>query len=470
MTTPNNPNLDPGAPFSQEAEEATIGSILIDPTQFTPIHAFLKAEDFFLLRHQYIYNAMKRIQERHEPIDLITVAEELDNQDKLEAIGGRAYLLKILDSVGTSIHAEVYAHLVERTSIRRKLMVAADEIKKIAMSEDNNIDLVVVEAQTLLSEASERQMTNGAWLQDVLSDLYDKTEYLIQNKLKSAYPSGFVDLDALLGGGVEAPDLTIVAGRPSMGKSSFLICWVYNLLDWMIESGNRFTIFCGSTETSQEQFARRLVSIASGVMDIKIRTGNLKPDEARRFTEQIGDLSRHNLYIDDTSGLTPMQLESSLSLLRRQHDCKIAFMDGMYEMKTGIKRIDNSDNETAKYGRIAKDLKAICKNQKMPLIVTHQLNRGVENRSDKRPRLSDLRSSGDIEQAADKVLFVYRDEYYNENTEFPNQADIIVAKQRNGATGVVALYFEKSITKFQNAATQRILDTYPSEPASHWTD
>lgn len=455
MTIPNG-TIDMGAPFSQEAEEATLGSILIDPTQFTMVNAFLKAEDFFLLRHQYIYASMQRIQDRGEPIDPITLADDLEKFSHLENIGGRSYLIQILNNTGTSFYAEVYARLVERTSIRRKLMVAADAIKKLAMREDNDVESVVLEAHTLLTDASERQIVNGAWLSEVLSDLYDKTEYLIMNKQKSAYPSGFTDLDGLMGGGVEVPDFTVVAARPAMGKSSFIISWVYNLLEWQIRTNQNFAIFCGTTETNQEQFARRLVSIASNVMDVKIRTGNLKPQEAARFTKQIGDLSRHMLYIDDTTGMTPLQLESTLSMLRRQHNCKIAFMDGMYEMKTGIAKLDNSDNETAKYGRIAKDLKAICKNQHLPIVATHQLNRGVESRSDKRPRLSDLRSSGDIEQAADKVLFLYRDSYYNEATEFPNQADVIVAKQRNGPTGVVSLYFDPSITRFMNATIHRI--------------
>lgn len=456
MSTPPNTNLDFSAPFSQEAEESTLGSILIDPTQLIPVKAFLKSGDFFLLRHQYIFAAMLRVHDRNEPVDPITVAEDLENFEHLENIGGRAYLVQLLNSTGTSFYAEVYGRLVERTSIRRKLMLAADKIKQLAIDETKDIDTIISESDSLLIDASERQDVNGKWLHEALSDLYDKTEYLMINKRKNAYPTGFTDLDGLLGGGIETPDLTIVAGRPAMGKSSFIVSWIYNLLNWMIETGEQFTIFVGTTETNTEQFSRRLVSIASRVMDIKIRTGNLNPDEAARFTKQIGQLSNHLLYIDDTTGMTPLQLESTLSMLRRQHNCKICFMDGMYEMKTGIAKIDDSDSETAKYGRIAKDLKAIAKNQKMPVVTTHQLNRGVENRSDKRPRLSDLRASGDIEQAADKVLFLYRDEYYNEATEFPNQADVIVAKQRNGAIGTVALYFEKTLTKFMNANVQKV--------------
>lgn len=456
MTIPPNTTLDPGAPFSQEAEESTLGSIFIDPTQLILIKAFLKADDFFLLRHQYIYASMLRVQDRNEPVDLITVAEDLENFGHLTNIGGRAYLVQLLNNTGMSFYAEVYARLVERTSIRRKLMSAADKIKQLATDETKDIDTIISESDRLLIQASERQAVNGQWLHEALSDLYDKTEYLMMNERKSAYPTGFRDLDGILGGGVETPDLTIVAGRPAMGKSSFIISWIYNLLNWMIETGERFTIFAGTTETNTEQFTRRLVSIASGVMDIKIRTGKLKPEEAGKFTEQIGQLSKHLIYIDDTTGMTPLQLESSLSMLRRQHNCKICFMDGIYEMKTGYAKLDNSDSETAKYGRIAKDLKAIAKNQHMPVIATHQLNRGVENRSDKRPRLSDLRASGDIEQAADKVLFLYRDEYYNEDTEFPNQADVIIAKQRNGATGTVALYFEKTLTKFMNATVHKV--------------
>ena len=219
MSTPPNTSIDPGAPFSQEAEEAVIGSILIDPSAYVSVAAFLKADDFFLLRHQYIWQGFERLNTRAEPIDLITLAEELENMEVLDNIGGRAYLVQLLNNTGTSVYAEVYGRLVERTSIRRKLMVTADEIKKLAMDESLNIDTVVGDAESKLFNVTESQVKRDfvpMW--DALSAYYDRMEYMLQNSSEAAgTPTGYRDLDALLGG-FQKSDLLIFAGRPGMGK------------------------------------------------------------------------------------------------------------------------------------------------------------------------------------------------------------------------------------------------------------
>lgn len=442
-------------PFSQEAEQNVLSAILIDFTLMKTIKAIISAEDFFMVRHEMIFRAMERLDAKGEPVDLVTLAAELP-ADKLEGVGGRTYLVKLMNVAGTSIYGEVYARLVKRTSVRRKLIAAARAIEAFAYDESLNIEEVESQSLNEVSTALERTRSQGAWFSDVASTIYDQVERAVRDKVLNAIPTGFYDLDKMHGGGLDA-GLTVLAGRTGMGKSSMMDSILYNQIIMMAEGKiDPFTIFYATTERTKEEVVRRVTSIASEIADVKLRTGNLTGDEAAKFTKQIGIISEARVYIDDTPAVTPAQLESTANWLVRQHGCKLVLHDGAYRSTTGVPRLDNGDNVHAKYSRIYFDLKNASTRLNVPILTTHQLNREADKRNDHRPRLSDLTGSGTIEQECNNVWFIYRDAVYNEASDTPNQADIIVAKQRNGPTGVVPIYYEATYTKFMNASINRV--------------
>jgi replicative DNA helicase len=291
MTKPTDINNDPGAPFSQEAEEAVLGSILLDPSQYITLSAFLKANDFFMLRHNYIWQALERLNQRGEPIDHITLAEELENMATLDLIGGRAYLIQLVNNTGTAMYAEVYGRLVERAAIRRRLMAASDEIKRLAQDEALNIEHVIGEAESKLFTVTETQVKREfvpMW--EALSAYYDRMEYMLQHRNEAAgLPTGFRDLDQLLGG-FQKSDLIIFAGRPGTGKTSFLLTTAMNVARF----GSRVAIF--TMEMGVEQMVQRMMAMETGINVQKLRLARLDAKEAARFTEAVGRISNFHIF------------------------------------------------------------------------------------------------------------------------------------------------------------------------------
>jgi replicative DNA helicase len=449
MTRPQNPILsDMNVPFSQEAEQATIGAVLVNPSVFVMLAAFLKPEDFYLVRHQYIWKAMYNIQERNEPLDLVTVAEELTNTNKFDEMESYSYLIKLSTETPSSINAEAYARLVERTSVRRRLMQVAEEIKLLAQDEQSTLENVIADAEAKLFGVSDSQVKRSFTpLYEGLSNYYDHVERLtVESKGVIGVPSGFTDLDQLLGG-FQRSDLLVFAGRPGMGKTAWMLSAALN----SAKAGARVAIF--TMEMGVEQIVQRIVAMESGINVQNLRLGRLSTQEKSLFTEVVGRLSRLNIYIDDTPALSPLEIRTKARRLAHEHGLDIIIVDYMQLMNAG-KGYENNRVQEISY--ISRSLKELARELNVPLISAAQLSRAVEQRNDKRPVLSDLRESGSIEQDADIVMFLYRDEVYNEATEFPNQADIIVAKHRNGPTGTISLYFEKSLTKFTDAVTHRV--------------
>lgn len=441
---------DPNAPFSQEAEEATLGSILIDPHQFTAVSQHIERADcFFLLRHQYIWQAMLDVKSDDMPLDFLVVANRLEEVGKLDEIGGRGYLMQLINCVPTSIYAEMYAQLVKRTWMRRMLMTAADKIKSFALDEEASIDNVIAQADSIWLEAtSASTKRNGAWFGDIISELYEEVERAIVNGGQlSGISTGYRDLDPLIHG-FDKGELIIVAGRPGMGKSALLDCLAINI------ASQGIPVFYATSERGRKQAVTRMQQIITTIPGWKFKSGKLTQQEVARYTEFIGEYNNLPIYFNDDAMPTPRTIRAQADWMIKRHGCQIILFDGMYRAKTGNDRIDEKD--ITRYGRIALELKSIARSLDVPLVTTHQLNRNLEQRSDKRPMMSDLRESGRIEEEADKILFLYRDEVYNEATEFPNQADVIVAKHREGATGTIALYFEKSLTKFMDASVHRV--------------
>ncbi len=444
MTTMNTTAL----PFSQEAEEAVIGSVLMNPPVYVQLASFLHADDFYLVRHQHIWRAFERISENNMPIDMLVLVEVLENMGKLDDVGGQAHLIQLASNTPSPYNAEIYGRIVERASIRRRLIMAADDIRKMAMNEDSTLESVLSEAEARLFSVSDIQTRRSfvpMW--QALSDYYDRMEQLLSRRGQAlGVPSGFRDLDLLLGG-FQKSDLLVFAGRPGMGKTSFLLTVALNAA----RVGARVAIF--TMEMGVEQIVQRMVSMESRINVQKLRLANLTPQEGARFTEVIGRLSHLAIYIDDTPALTPLDIRTKARRLYHEQGLDMIIVDYM-QLMSGGRGLENNRVQEISY--ISRSLKELARELNVPLISAAQLSRAVEQRQDKRPLLSDLRESGSIEQDADIVMFLYRDEMYNEATEYPGQADIIVAKHRNGPTGVVSLYFEKELTRFMDVNHHRV--------------
>lgn len=435
-------------PFSQEAEEAVIGSVLMNPPVYVQLASFLHADDFYLVRHQHIWRAFERISENNMPIDMLVLVEVLENMGKLDDVGGQAHLIQLASNTPSPYNAEIYGRIVERASIRRRLIMAADDIRKMAMNEDSTLESVLSEAEARLFSVSDIQTRRSfvpMW--QALSDYYDRMEQLLSRRGQAlGVPSGFRDLDLLLGG-FQKSDLLVFAGRPGMGKTSFLLTVALNAA----RVGARVAIF--TMEMGVEQIVQRMVSMESRINVQKLRLANLTPQEGARFTEVIGRLSHLAIYIDDTPALTPLDIRTKARRLYHEQGLDMIIVDYM-QLMSGGRGLENNRVQEISY--ISRSLKELARELNVPLISAAQLSRAVEQRQDKRPLLSDLRESGSIEQDADIVMFLYRDEMYNEATEYPGQADIIVAKHRNGPTGVVSLYFEKELTRFMDVNHHRV--------------
>jgi replicative DNA helicase len=435
-------------PYSQEAEEAVLGAVMVNPDSFLAVASFLTPEDFYILRHQYIWEAMQRLGERNEPIDYLTVQDELRTLQRLADIGGPAYLTQLINRVPTSVHAEIYGRLVERASLRRRLLVAADEIKALAYDEELGIEQVTNDAESRLFRVTERNIRRDVIsLRQALGDYFDRVSHLIQYPNEtSGLPTGFRDIDILLGG-LQKSDLLIFAGRPGMGKTSFLL----SVTSQAARTGARIAIF--SMEMGADQIVQRLISMETGINSQRLRLGQLTQQEWNRFVQATGRMENLRIFIDDSPALTPLQLRTKCRRLAHEHGLDLIIVDYL-QLMNGGGTFENNRVQEISY--ISRSLKELARELNVPLFTAAQLSRAVEQRQDKRPQLSDLRESGSIEQDADIVMFLYRDVVYNDATEFPNRADVIVSKHRNGPTGVVSLHFDGSLTKFTDAKTQNI--------------
>jgi replicative DNA helicase len=444
-------NIDmlPGqAPFSQEAEEAVIGAVIVNPEAFLAVASFIQPEDFYFLRHQYIWEAMQRISERSEDIDFVSVQDELRALGRLNDIGGAARLTQLTTSAPSSMHAELYGRIVERTSLRRRLLEAADEIKRLAVNEEITIEKVTDEAESRLFRVTERNLRREIIpMRVAVSDYFDRIEHLMQSDQQQlGLPTGFKDMDELLGG-MQKSDLLIFAGRPGMGKTSFLLSMALNAA----KLDGRIAIF--SMEMGHEQLIQRMIAMETSINTQKLRKGELSQQEYARFVTAAGRLSEHNIFIDDTPAQSPLQMRTKCRRLAHEYGLDLVVVDYMQLMNAGGQYENNRVQEIS---YISRSMKELARELNVPVFSAAQLSRAVEQRQDKRPQLSDLRESGGIEQDADLVMFLYRDIIYNDATEFPNMAEVIVAKHRNGPTGTVQLHFDKTLTKFSDARTQTI--------------
>lgn len=435
-------------PHSREAEEAVIGSVLINPEAYYDVAQFLKADDFYFHRNQYIWNAYVRLNERRAPIDFLTVSEELEQTGHLGEIGGAAYLTALINNVPSSLHADAYGHIVEETAIRRKMLEAANKIAKLAYQEELGIEAVMDDSEKAIFGVSERRLTRDLQtIQQVLGDYYDRIGQLAaRDEEIFGVPTGFIDLDRLLGG-LQPSDLLIVAGRPGQGKTGFLLSVAKNAAQ---QFKKKVAIF--SLEMSNEQLVQRIIAQETGIDMQRLRTGKLEDNEWPLFTQSLETLGNTRIFLDDTPAITPIQLRTKCRRLHMEFGLDLVIVDYL-QLMGGDSRVDNRVQEVS---YISRNLKVLARELNVPVFAAAQLSRAVEQRADKRPVLSDLRESGSLEQDADIVMFIYRPDQYEQDTVKQNLAEIMIAKHRNGPVGSVELVFRKSLAKFENAATRHV--------------
>jgi replicative DNA helicase len=440
--------IDRMPPHSVEAEEAVLGSILIDPDVIFRVGEFLAGEDFYIIKNQWVWEACRALHERREPIDFVTVTHELEARSQLDEIGGATYISHLINVVPTAIHAGGYGHIVERTANRRRLLRAASEIAQLAYDESGDDDLVNDRAeQSILSARRSRGVRDTRPITQVLKDYYERIRYLYEHRGEPlGVPTGFIDLDRMLGG-LQKSDFIVVAARPSMGKTGLM-------LNVALNASQRFHqhVAVFSLEMSGGQVCERLVAQQSGIDSQRLRFGQLTDEDWPMFVQTTSGLCDVGIWIDDTPALSPMQLRAKARRLHAECGLDLIVVDYLQLMSVD-RRAENRNQEVT---QISQSLKNLARELNIPVLVASQLSRAVEQRADKRPVLSDLRDSGAIEQDSDVIMFIYRDAMYNESCETPNVAELIVAKHRKGPTGTVELYWRDSLTQFQSAVRREV--------------
>jgi replicative DNA helicase len=440
------PATSTAVPHSREAEEAVVGAVFINSEVYYDIAQFLTADDFYIHRHKWIWEAFTHLHEQRIPIDLLTVSDELDRRGQLGELGGPAYLTSLVNQVPSSLNAESYGRIVEGYSVRRKMINAANQIASIAYNERTSVDDVMDEAEKAVFNVSERRLKHDLQpISTVLSDYYDRIDDLAKRPDDiHGVPTGFIDLDKMLTG-LQPSDLLIIAGRPGQGKTGFLLSIAKNA---GLTHKKHVAIF--SLEMSNEQVVQRLIAQETGIDSQRLRTGQLHEEEWPLFTHAIEVFGDTHIYLDDTPAITPLQLRTKCRRLHMEFGIDLIIIDYL-QLMGGDTRNDNRVQEVS---YISRNLKILARELNVPVLAAAQLSRAVEQRSDKRPVLSDLRESGSLEQDADIVMFIYRPDQYEKDTVKQNVAEIIIAKHRNGPVGSVELVFRGALAKFENAATR----------------
>lgn len=439
-------SLDKILPHNSEAEEAMIGSLFIDNEAILKVVDYVSSDDFYSPANAAVYQSISNLFQQKSPIDLVTVSEELERQGLLETIGGALYLSRLVNSVPTASHVLQYATIVKEKKTLRDLIVVAQDISALGYAESEKIDVILDHAeQSLLGIGHKSLKQNFVALRSMLTDTFDRIDHLHRNRGQlRGVPTGFHELDFLLGG-LQKSDLVILAARPSMGKTSFALNLALNAA-----TKHKIGVAIFSLEMSRDQLADRLLSSTSGVDAWKLRTGNLYEDDFAKIGEAMAVLDEAPVYIDDSANITVMEMRAKARRLKSEHGLGLIVIDYLQLMG------GNSENRVQEISEISRSLKGLARELDVPVIALSQLNRALEMRPDKRPQLSDLRESGSIEQDADVVVFIYREEYYDKDTDRKNIAEILVRKHRNGPIGSVDLFFIGGQMKFVDLEKKRV--------------
>ncbi|MCL4803936.1 MAG: replicative DNA helicase [Anaerolineae bacterium] len=436
-------------PHSVEAEEAVLGSLLIDPDAIYEVASFLKPDAFYRAQNRWIYESILALNERRVPLDVVTLIEELRHREVLDEIGGEPTVINLLNAVPTSINAEAYGRMVEAASTRRKLILAAGSIAKLAYNEAEDINVVLDRSELALFSISEQRTNRDLKpVREIAGDYLERIELLRERGDEFiGIPTGFNDLDRMLSG-LNKSDLIIVAARPGMGKTALQNAVALNAAR---RYNKRVAIF--NLEMSGEQLVQRMIAAETRIDSQRLRRGDLADHEWAIFLEALGRLSETKIFIDDTPSITPMQLRTKCRRLYAEHGLDLIMIDYLQLMSAE----HPTSNRVQEVSEISRELKGLARELDVPVVAAAQLSRAVEQRQNKRPVLSDLRDSGSIEQDADVVMFIYRDDYYNpETSERPNIAEVNVAKHRNGPTGSIDLFWHGKLATFRNLHKQEV--------------
>ncbi len=444
---------------AREAERAVLGGLMLETHRFDTVIQVIKENDFDGKDHQIIFQSMSELVEENKPLDPLTVSEKLDNKNSLNKVGGKGYLIKLATSTPSAANLEAYAEIIRQRSITRKLMKANSDISELISNPQGQDGATLLDkAESMIFALNDETNLNDQNLQsmrelipstmDRLHELSNKSDGLIGSS------TGFKDLDNKLQG-LQKGDLVVVAGRPSMGKTSFAMNIAENVL---LDDDSNGAVLIFSLEMPGESLTTRLLSGMTKLNQQNVRSGMLKDDELRILLQQSEKLKNMPLWIDDSSILSPMELRAKARRLARteKDGLSLIVVDYLQLMQLPLS-IENRVNQISE---ISRSLKSLAKELNVPVIALSQLNRAVEQRPNKRPIMADLRDSGAIEQDADVILFIYRDEVYNEDSEQGNKAEIIIGKQRNGPIGTVNLTFLKEFTRFENFSSDSFYESF----------
>jgi replicative DNA helicase len=428
-----------------------LGSLLIDGDSFTKIADLLHSEDFFDERHRHIFACMQTLHDKRSPIDLLTLSEQLKSTKKLDAIGGAAYLTELTNYVPTASHLEQYAQIVADKAIRRRLIKASQDIASVGSDESKSLQELIEEAESKLFEVSQRHVRQDITsLESILGDSFDRLDDLHRNKggLRGI-PTGLRDLDKLIAG-LQRSDLFVLAARPSMGKTALMLNIALNIAT----KAKQGAVLLFSLEMAKEQLVDRLLAAEAGVDAWKLRTGEgLTDEDFERISAAMGELAEAPIFIDDTSGITVSDLRTKARRMHHQHPLAAIMVDYL-QLMSGGSRFATTANRVQEISEISRSLKILARELNVPVVALSQLSRSVESRSPQIPQLADLRESGSIEQDADVVAFIYREEYYNPNSNRANITDVLIKKHRNGPVGNIELYFDRNQQRLRDLDTR----------------
>ncbi len=427
-----------------------LGAILIDDEVLASVSDRLKPNDFYDKRHATVYDAMFRLYEHHKPIDLLTLSDELTKKDELEIVGGSAYLTELTNYVPTAAHAGAYADMIAQKAVRRRLIKASTDIAELGFNEEKNIQELLETAEAELFSVSDAGVKQDlVSLEHILTESFDRIEELHRDKGKlRGVKTSYRDFDNLTAG-LQKSDLLILAARPAMGKSTFALNLAYN-----IAAREKQAVLVFSLEMSKEQLVDRMLAEAAGVDAWNIRTGNLSDEDFEKLSGAMGEMAEAPIFIDDTPGLTVLELRTKAR--REAHNQPLGLIVVDYlQLMSGSGRGGNEFNRVQEVSEISRGLKLIARELNVPVLALSQLSRSVESRNPQIPQLADLRESGSIEQDADLVMFLYREDYYNPETDRQHITDLIIAKHRNGPTGRIELYFHPERLRFMSLEKKR---------------
>lgn len=435
-------------PQNTDAEASLLGAILIDTDAIVKIADAITPDDFYDPRHARIYEALLALYEKRASIDVLTLADQLKGTGFLDMVGGPAYLTELTNYVPTASHVEQYADIVAQKALRRRLIAVSAEMADLGQDESKPLKELIEEAETRLFAVSQQHVKQTVvGIDEVLTASFERLDDLHKDKKKiRGIPTGYRDIDETLAG-LQRSDLIILAARPAMGKSAFVLNLAHNVA---VDAKEPVLIF--SLEMSKEQLVDRLLSMQSGVDAWALRTGNLTDQDFEKLADAMGVLGEAPIYLDDTPGITIADLRTKVRREAHQRQPGLVIVDYL-QLMSGGSRFSGDGNRVQEISEISRGLKLVAREMNVPVIALSQLSRSVENRSPQIPQLADLRESGSIEQDADIVAFIYREDYYNPETERKNITDLLIKKHRNGALRNIELYFDKDKQRFRSLDT-----------------